>query len=1597
MSGEKEKELQESITVVKIEFTDGSVMSLGRSSQVLLDNEVFDPTAVQVAADTADSDVDALQQALLDGVDPTQVGEATAAGAGTQADGNEGTSAVVVDYLAPEVTPTSGFDTIGVANEFPIIEEDLIGLDESPVVSVSVKVQIDIEDPTSTPPTGNPTPENPVVVSGNAASILEGTNGEEGREVTFLLSLDKVFDQDVVVTYQLVEGTALHGPDQDWYNGELVHTVTIPAGETTFPVTINIVQDHFDEGNEDFAIKIIDAVGATVNPASDTATVTIFDDDTTPVATPDTNVTQGVGGVATGNVLTDASHSNEFGTFADSADTDEDGDTLVVTNSGTYVSAYGTLVLNADGSYTYTANDSEAVSNLGDGESLTDQFTYVSSDTYNAEQTSTLTVTVVGTDTTPEVEVLYLEGDVGIVDEANLAFDEYQEEGPSSAETTSGSLNINPGNDEPVTVTVDGLDVTNGGFVAGTYGTLEIIETAGAYTWVYTLDTNAPHTDPNNTGSADQFPEDAFDVVVTDNDGDTTADDGIQTSEQIRILINDDGPVAVDDVNSVTEDAVVAITGDVSVNDDFGADSFGSVSWASTSANYGTFTDNGNGTYSYLLDNTNPAVQALDDTETLTETFNYTITDGDGDTSPATLTITIFGSNDAPVAKADTNWAQEDVSDASGNVLQDIAHTGAPSGAFADVADTDVDIETLTVSNVNKAGADQYGVLTLNANGSYDYVLTESNATVDALDDGETLTETYTYTVSDGTTTDTATLTITIFGSNDAPVAKADTNWAQEDVSDASGNVLQDIAHTGAPSGAFADVADTDVDIETLTVSNVNKAGADQYGVLTLNANGSYDYVLTESNATVDALDDGETLTETYTYTVSDGTTTDTATLTITIFGSNDAPVISSVGEPVRVSEEGLAAGLIDDIGTDDTTNLATNSGQVTASDVDVETLTYTLSNPPAGLTSDGVAITWTGSGTGTLIGKAGTATIITITIDGAGAWSATLSAPVDHSNKLIEDDLSFDVTVTVSDGDLADTGTLTVFVEDDAPVAIDPDMAFITNDIDASVAGVALDIDGVVANNVGADQSGTLTFANIADSGTDSGETAGTLDIYLYTDGTTLIGSTLGEGIDFATVSEDTTSQAFTAVINGDTYDFTLQKQIDGGLTTFNVEDAGFEFKGGNDPYAYFDDTITTDANGDQDVLVTPMINGVGAGTINENANELGVSSGNSVGTLEAVRVDFVSKIGGNVTKSVTGGYAEAVNQDHIFDGHNTVNGASTLITLPSGEADILIKAFIDDSGANVLGRGGDLAPQNIISVIIKYKGAEARVNESDINSTSVTLSGVGFSETFILDWSGNTLQVDDIPSDTEIVVFTDNGLTTVEYHDVIIDTVDNKGDPITVSTGDTFKVGGFGASVPTPGEVINLDFDLQLADADGDVIVIQDGIQVQISPENHQILTADVVGDTIDAETETGSSSQAVTILGSDGADTLTGADGNDILVGGAGDDILSGGSGVDTYDFNQGDADTPATDTINGFGADDKLDFSDLLIGEESGDINDYLSVDEVDTNVVVSVNSEGALLGDLSNANQTVTLVGTDFTALGGADLAALIANGTIVVD
>ncbi|MCZ4305055.1 VCBS domain-containing protein, partial [Zoogloeaceae bacterium G21618-S1] len=538
------------------------------------------------------------------------------------------------------------------------------------------------------------------------------------------------------------------------------------------------------------------------------------------------------------------------------------------------------------------------------------------------------------------------------------------------------------------------------------------------------------------------------------------------SSGSLDIQITDSVPVAVNDTNSIFEDASPnTVSGSVLTNDTVGADANATpITAASPTLAYGTLVLNADGSYTYTLDNTNPTVNALNTGDTLTDSYTYTLTDGDGTSTTATLEITINGSNDGPVANLDAAIAVE-----AGGVANGSAGVNPTGNVLTN--DTDVDAgDTKTVSAIsggvlNGATNGAFGTLTLNADGSYSYALNNANATVQALrTSANTLTDTFTYTMRDAAgATSTSTLTVTIQGANDAPVAVVDIASVTEN---------NTVSRT-AMNGVLANDTDVDAgDTKTVTgvsfgASNVTAGNAlvGTYGTLTLNADGSYSY--SANRPAADALAAGATATDTFTYTMRDAAgLTSSTTLALTITGTNDAPVVGT--STVSVSEEGLALGLPDALGNPvDTTNLSTQSGTISIVDPD-SAVTVSLSGP-AGITAGGVAVTWTGNGSAgsPLIGSAGGAEVLRATIDSNGNYTVTLSKAIDHPAGGGENVAPVNLTVTASDGAASSSGVITVNVEDDAPNALASTQVVTLPAVDTNIM-LMLDVSGSMGSGAG-------------------------------------------------------------------------------------------------------------------------------------------------------------------------------------------------------------------------------------------------------------------------------------------------------------------------------------------------------------------------------------------------------------------------------------------------------------------------------------------------------------------------------------------------
>ncbi len=538
---------------------------------------------------------------------------------------------------------------------------------------------------------------------------------------------------------------------QDQINATIASLVYTPAanGAGTNYATVTLTTT--DGYSSDSVYVIVD-----VNNIND-APVAVVDTGTA------TEAGTSAGSTATGNVLTN--------------DTDVDsGDTKTVsaitggTVGGSTTGTYGTLVLNADGSYTYTIDDANtSVQALRtSANTLTDTFTYTMRDTAGVTSSTTLTVTVRGQNDAP----------VGVADTDTAA-----EAGTSAGSTANGNVltndtDVDSGDTKTVSAITGG---TVGGSTTGTYGTL-VLNANGSYT--YTID-DANTTVQALRTSAETL-TDTFTYTVRDTSGATSS-----TTLSVTITGQNDAPVAALNTGAAIEaggthnaSPGATATGNVLTNDtdvDSGDTKIvsaitGGTVGGSTTGTYGTLVLNADGSYTYTIDDANTTVQALrTSAETLTDTFTYTVRDTSGATSSTTLSVTITGQNDAPVAALNTGAAIE--AGGTHNASPGATATGNVLGNATDVDAGDaIVVSAVTGGTVGGSTTGTYGTLVLNADGSYTYTIDDANSAVEALrTSAETLTDTFTYTVRDiAGATSSATLAITISGQNDTPVTGTD-------------------------------------------------------------------------------------------------------------------------------------------------------------------------------------------------------------------------------------------------------------------------------------------------------------------------------------------------------------------------------------------------------------------------------------------------------------------------------------------------------------------------------------------------------------------------------------------------------------------------------------------------------------------------------------------------------------------------------------------------------------------------------------------------------------------------------------------------------
>lgn len=800
--------------------------------------------------------------------------------------------------------------------------------------------------------------------------------------------------------------------------------------------------------------------GSDLDATPNTITFDVAAANDAPDAAPDTDTAIEDGSAPAGNILDN--------------DSDPDGDTLTVTTAASAVTAatavgsdttiaglYGTLTLSDDGSYSYAVdNTNAAVDALRTaGDTLSETFTYTIADAGGLTSTSTLTITIEGSndgpsaandynvakETTTDVTGYNATGNVldndSDVDDPLLSSKEVTGISISGSATgsTNGTTTFNTTLASP-----SANSISIGALVYESNGTTPIYETDGV--------TQVTVTGKSGSGSSVSFTFSDTSVMsgysafaVAKNGGGFVAgtiDSTTTTSSTDLGISAPSGTIVVGmevtgtgipvgtTVTGVTYDGSGNIT-DITLSNsvaiiDQELSFSNSTTGTTITGQYGILTLNTDGSYSYTPTSNNPN---LSEGESALDSFSYTMKDASNATSSATLTITVLGSgvND-PNAIADTDTATVGAADASGNVLDNDTTPGGTGSLSVYKAHADTTAsETAVGTNTTIAG--RYGTLTISDDGSYRYAIDTGDTAVVALAAGDTLTETFFYRARNGSNfDDIATLTITINGANDGPTAVADTATATE----AGGNG-NDIAGY-SPSGNLL-VNDSDVDTDdTLTVISAAKSGdleADVtgatiidglYGTLTINPDGSYSYAIDNDNATVEALGAGDQLTDVFTYTGEDATgATDGNTLTITIDGANDAPINDLPAAPI-FSE-----------------NVEAPFSGLSVADVDSNALTVTLAVANGILSignQNGATLSGNGGATLTLTGSAAQINLAleTLSYQGNVHFSGTDQLTMTSSDTKLIDVDTLDITVSADNSNIT---TSNITVNEASPYAV--------------------------------------------------------------------------------------------------------------------------------------------------------------------------------------------------------------------------------------------------------------------------------------------------------------------------------------------------------------------------------------------------------------------------------------------------------------------------------------------------------------------------------------------------------------------------------
>nr|WP_112481203.1 VCBS domain-containing protein [Vibrio variabilis] len=563
---------------------------------------------------------------------------------------------------------------------------------------------------------------------------------------------------------------------------------------------------------------------------------------------------------------------------------DVDTNDTVTLNAADLNGTYGHFVVDpATNTWTYELYNNEPhVQALGEGVSVVESFTVRATDSFGAEVTQTVEVTVTGTNDSPSVTGAA----TGTVSDA-------------LGSTASGKVTIDDadiGDNHSFSVKQD----TN-------LGTFTIDESGK---WQFVVDETNAEINALAKGETKTI---QVSVIATDDSGVSATQESNEHVITISIVGTNDAPKIVDiGQQMATENTNTQLSGTfddgdvdtVSIADDHlwevvSGDPRGDLSVDPTT---GAWTFDLTGDFEYLSEG-----------ETLPAplTYQVKVTDEHGASDTITVAFQVTGTNDAPTVVAGDTVA-------TGTVFED--PTGVESGTatgevkIADVDQSDTHSYSLSGTGMVTEIVGTYGTLKLidgdtDDTVKWEYVIDQSK--VDSLNDGpvsesfDLYIESLVGGVAQGDAI-TQSIDVTVQGRNDAAIVTPDSQTLDE-------------TNAALTLSGNLDATDVDNPDDTFTVQTDVQG---TYGKFSVQADGQWTFVADEA---YDSLNVGQSVSETFQVTTIDGTPT---SVTVKIEGTNDAAQVS-VGSVI----------------TDETDAALTISDTLTATDVDNPDNSFTPSS----------------------------------------------------------------------------------------------------------------------------------------------------------------------------------------------------------------------------------------------------------------------------------------------------------------------------------------------------------------------------------------------------------------------------------------------------------------------------------------------------------------------------------------------------------------------------------------------------------------------------------------------------------------------------